>query len=32
MYSAEELAELYITEGPKIFDRSLFKQVTRSAA
>jgi uncharacterized protein len=26
--SAEELAELYLNEGPKIFDRSLVKQVT----
>ena len=28
MHSAEELAELYKSEGPKIFDRSLVKQVT----
>ena len=28
LHSAEELAELYVTEGPKIFDRSLIKQVT----
>src|SRR5829696_3491780 len=28
MYSAEELAELYVTEGPRIFDRSLVKTVT----
>ena len=28
MHSAEELAELYMSEGPKIFDRSLVKQVT----
>ena len=27
-HSAEELAELYLTEGPKIFDRSLLKQVS----
>jgi patatin-like phospholipase/acyl hydrolase len=27
-HSAEELAELYITEGPKIFHRSLLKRVT----
>jgi patatin-like phospholipase/acyl hydrolase len=26
--TAEELAELYLSEGPKIFDRSLVKQVT----
>jgi patatin-like phospholipase/acyl hydrolase len=28
MYSAEELAQLYISEGPKIFDRSLLRQIT----
>src|SRR5215211_5342200 len=28
MHSAEELAELYRTEGPKIFDRSLIKRIT----
>jgi uncharacterized protein len=28
MYSAEELSELYVTEGPKIFDRSLIKRIT----
>src|SRR3954453_19507107 len=28
LHSAEELAELYRTEGPKIFDRSLVKRVT----
>jgi patatin-like phospholipase/acyl hydrolase len=28
MYSAEELSELYISEGPKIFHRSLVKTVT----
>ena len=28
MYSAEQLAELYISEGPKIFDRSLVKTIT----
>ena len=27
-HSAEELADIYRTEGPKIFDRSLLKQVT----
>ena len=27
-HTAEELAELYVTEGPKIFDKSLVKQVT----
>ena len=27
MYSAEQLADLYITEGPKIFDRSLVKTI-----
>jgi patatin-like phospholipase/acyl hydrolase len=27
-HTAEELAELYVTEGPKIFDPSLVKQVT----
>jgi len=30
-YSAEELIELYTTEGPKIFDPSLLKQVTSAA-
>ncbi len=30
-YSAEELIELYLTEGPKIFDPSLLKQVTSAA-
>ena len=28
LHSAEELADLYVTEGPKIFDRSLVKTVT----
>ena len=28
MYSAEDLSQLYISEGPKIFDRSLVKEVT----
>jgi uncharacterized protein len=28
LHSAEELADLYVTEGPKIFDRSLIKTVT----
>ena len=28
LHSAEELAELYRTEGPKIFDRSLLKKIT----
>ena len=28
MYSAEELSQLYITEGPKIFDQSLLKKFT----
>jgi uncharacterized protein len=28
LYSAEEVADLYVTEGPKIFDRSLVKTVT----
>jgi len=28
LHSAEELAELYRTEGPKIFDRSLIKRIT----
>src|SRR5215207_3019423 len=28
LHSAEELAELYVTEGPKIFDRSLVHEVT----
>src|SRR3954449_10295530 len=28
LHSAEELAALYRTEGPKIFDRSLLKRVT----
>ena len=28
LHTAEELAELYVTEGPKIFDKSLVKQVT----
>ena len=28
MYSAEELSQLYISEGPKIFDQSLLKQFT----
>jgi hypothetical protein len=28
LYRAEELADLYVTEGPKIFDRSLVKTVT----
>ena len=27
-HTAEELADLYVTEGPKIFDRSLVKEVT----
>jgi hypothetical protein len=27
-HSAEEIADLYISEGPKIFDRSLIQQVT----
>jgi len=27
-HTAEELAELYVSEGPKIFDRSLIQQVT----
>ena len=27
-HTAEELADLYVTEGPKIFDKSLVKQVT----
>ena len=28
MYSAEDLSQLYISEGPKIFDRTLVKEVT----
>jgi uncharacterized protein len=28
MYSAEELSQLYISEGPKIFDQSLLKKFT----
>ena len=28
LHTAEELADLYVTEGPKIFDRSLVQQVT----
>jgi patatin-like phospholipase/acyl hydrolase len=27
-HSAEEVAELYLSEGPKIFDRTLLKQIT----
>ena len=27
-FTAQELAELYLTEGPKIFDRSLLKRIT----
>jgi patatin-like phospholipase/acyl hydrolase len=27
-FSAEELSEIYLTEGPKIFDRSLLKRIT----
>jgi patatin-like phospholipase/acyl hydrolase len=27
-FSAQELSEIYLTEGPKIFDRSLLKRVT----
>ena len=28
LHTAEELADLYVTEGPKIFDRSLVQEVT----